>query len=413
MNVKLAEARALDPALEPIAYRLTDYAYLKLLVADESIEVEKGEVKRIGIEPLDLPPSTIFSTLSVIRHALGIVLDIHGSTEIGESKTLRGVSFLPIETGFVEKGDLLGVIKVFILGREPELRMVESQLSTRDIQIVYKTDGELKREQARVSEMWYRRWHIAEWHPLIAEQDITISKGKPELVKIYPVEVPANTIPVPLFIMRNAYGVVLDLHLHGKPKKIEKNRTTSKALFMPVFDGEIRKGDIIGILNIYNISVEERTRSLIRYLLKTFKGNLVFWKGERVQRKEFEIKPFQFKRSSMGRLEPLISAENKKLEANEVDTIKIEEIDLPACTIVQPLAGRSHPAGVVLDVFSREPPRKVEEEKRIDQVVFLPYSDFEIKKGELLGMVNVYHVTVLYEPEMFILKHGGLFPSKQ
>jgi|Deesub1362A_J573_1020465.scaffolds.fasta_scaffold00100_80 hypothetical protein len=396
---------------EPIAYRLTNYAYLKLLVADESVEVKRGKVRRIKIEPFGVPPSTISSTLSVIRHAYGIVLDVHGSTET-EELTLNEASFLPIEDGFVEEGDLLGVIKVFILGKVPELRMVENQLSKRNIQIVYKTNGELRREKAKVSEMWYRRWHFAEWCPLIAEQDAMVTKGEPKLIEISSVEIPANAIPVPLFIMRNAYGVVLDLYLRGKPKKIEENRTVSKALFMPVFDGEIQKGDIIGILNIYNISVGERSKSIIKYLLKTQRGNLVFWKGERVLRKEFEIKPFQFKRSLMGRLEPLISTENKELKANEVDTIKIEKIEFPASTIVQPLTGKNHPGGVILDVFSKEPPRMVEDEKRVDQAVFLPYKDLEIKKGEVLGMVNVYHVTVLYEPETFVLKHGGLFPAK-
>ena len=218
MNAKLLGALP----LEPVAYRLTNYAYFKLLVADESTEVKRGEVKRIGIEPLNLPQSTISSTLSVISHALGVVLDVHGSAEIEEPKRLVEVSFLPIEDGVVEEGDLLGVIKVFILGREPELRMVENQLFEREIKIVYRTDGELRREKAKVSEMWYRRWHLAEWCPLIAEQDLTVTKGELELIEISPMEIPANTIPVPLFIMRNACGVVLDLYLRGKPKKLRK-----------------------------------------------------------------------------------------------------------------------------------------------------------------------------------------------
>jgi hypothetical protein len=36
----------------------------------------------------------------------------------------------------------------------------------------------------------------------------------------------------------------------------------------------------------------------------------------------------------------------------------------------------------------------------------------KLSKGDLLGVINVYHVTVLYEPEAFILKHGGLFPVR-
>ncbi|MBO8182508.1 MAG: DUF22 domain-containing protein [Archaeoglobus sp.] len=383
------------------------------MVAAEDVGVKRGRVKRIGIEPIDLLPSTISSILSVVRHALGMVLDVRDvrdSMNIDEPKRLEEVYFLPIENGFVKEGDLLGVIKVFILGKEPELRMVENQLSKREIKIAY-TNGGIRRTAVKVSEMWYRRWHLAEWIPLISDEDVNVKKGNPILIRISSIEIPGNTIPVPLFIMRNAYGIVLDLHLHGRPKKIEENRTVSEVLFMPVFDGEVQRGDILGVLNVYNVSVGERSKSLMKYLLRSFKGNLVYWKGDEVLRKEFEIKPFHFKRSSMGRIEPVLAAESKELKADNLEVIKIEEIDFPAGTIVQPLIG-TNGSGTLLDVFTKGPLKMVEDEKRVDRAVFLPYRDMEIREGDLLGMINVYHVTILYEPETLVLKHGGLFPMR-
>jgi hypothetical protein len=65
--------------------------------------------------------------------------------------------------------------------------------------------------------------------------------------------------------------------------------------------------------------------------------------------------------------------------------------------------------GAILDVFSPEPPKMVEEEKRINRAVLLPYVNARIDEGDLLGRINIYHVTVLYMPEAFILRHGGIF----
>jgi hypothetical protein len=393
--------------MEPIAYKLTNYAYFKLLVASQEVEVKNGFVERIGIEPIYLPPNTFCSILSVIRHGLGIVLDVYCPKGIGEEGKIKEVTFLPIEDGLIQSGDLLGVIKVFILGKEPELRKVENQLSRREVNLAYKIGEELRREKATVSEMWYRRWHLAEWLPLIANEDLRIEKGKPLLIDISPIEIPANTIPVPLFIMRNAYGIVLDLFLQGRQKRVEEDRTVSKALFMPVSSGEVMKGDVLGILNVYNISVGERSRSLLRYLTKIKRGFIVYKRDGHVLRKEFEFKPFQFKRSSMGRIEPIIAAERKEVGANRLEVVEIEEIDLPSCTIVQPTVGSD--LGAILDVFSHELPKMVEEEKRINQAVLLPYKNANIVEGDLLGWINIYHITVLYMPEAFILRHGGIF----
>jgi hypothetical protein len=399
----------------PLAYKLTNYAYMKLLVADENVEVEKNKITRIKIEKVSLPPYTISSTLNIVRHASGIVLDVHENkvSKMREPKRLEEVSFLPLEYGKIRKGDLLGVIKIFVMGiSPPELRMIENQLQKRDVYLVYRRNDEIHRDRVLVSENWYRRWHTAEWYPVIADESTEVTAGKSMIMKIKPVEIPANTIPVSLYIMRNAFGSVLDLVLEGRPKKIEESRTISKAIFIPVFDGRIERGDILGILNVYHISIGERAKTLMKYLIKSLRGNLVYWREKEVVRKEIDIKPFSFKRSSMGRLEPLISAETKSLKANRADIIRIEEMDLPAGVIVQPLNGRNHPFGFVLDVFSPDPPRKVEDEKRINRAVFLPSQDGVIEKGDQIGVVNVYHVSVFYESESFIERHKGLFPSR-
>lgn len=74
---------------------------------------------------------------------------------------------------------------------------------------------------------------------------------------------------------------------------------------------------------------------------------------------------------------------------------------------------KNHAIGVVLDVASFEPLKRVEDDKRITSAIFLPLMDGEIKKGELLGVLNVYHVSVFKEPDFFLARYRQLFPEKR
>ena len=418
--------------VSPAVFKMVGYAYWKILSADEDVEVKKNEVSIVKIKEILLPSNTIVSPLSIMRHGLGVVLDAYEEkpSRVEEAKKLVAVAFLPIEDGEIKKGDLLGVVKVFIVGVMPiemiskvklpedigiehSEKLLKFSIKSENVNMVYRMNGEVVREQKEVSEYWYSRWHVAEWYPLIADEDLLVQPGKLELVKIKNLEIPPETIPVPLSIMRHAYGTVLDVYHSGKPKKIEESKSISKAIFMPVFSGEIKKGDIIGVLNIYYISVGERIRSLMRFLTQRVRGNLVYWRDKTVERKEIEMEPFSFKRSAIGRFEPLIAAENKKVRSNQVEVIEIEELEFPSGTILQPMTTKNHAIGVVLDVMSFEPLKRVEDDKRITSAIFLPLMDGEIKKGELLGVLNVYHVSVFREPDFFLARYRQLFPEKR
>lgn len=313
--------------VSPAVFKMTGYAYWKILVAEEDVNVKRNEVSVVKIKEILLPSNTIVSPLSIMRHGLGVVLDVceEKPSRVEDAKKLVNVVFLPIDDGVIKKGDLLGVVKVFIVGVMPiemigkvkletghSEKLLKFSIRSEKVNMVYRTNGEIVREQKEVSEYWYSRWHVAEWYPLTADEDLNVQPSKLELVRIKNLEIPPETIPVPLSIMRHAYGTVLDVYHPGEPKKIEESKNISKAIFMPVFNGEIEKGDIIGVLNVYYISVGERIRSLMRFLTQRVKGNIVSWKGKKVERKEIEMDPFSFKRSSIGRFEPLIAAEDKK-----------------------------------------------------------------------------------------------------
>ncbi len=402
---------------ETLNFKTADYAYWKLLIADEDTTVEKNKIKLIKIRDVQLPPHTIVSPLSIMRHGLGVVLDVYGENtrKIEEEKTLKAVTFLPIDNGTIKRGDLIGVVKVFVVGvsrkKKIEVPTVNIEMKSYDVNIVYRTNGEIVREKERVSEYWYRRWHIAEWYPLIADESLDVKPGEVELIKIQPLEIPPNTIPVPLSIMRHALGTVLDVYHTSKPKRIEDRKTVTKAVFMPVFEGRIEKGDIIGILNVYYISIGERIINLMRHLTTKLKAKLVYWENEKIKRSEIEVEPFSFKRSPIGTFEPLIASESRSVKAGKVEIIRVEGVEFPSGTIVQPLTGMNHENGIVLDVLSFGKPKLVEEDKEVSFAVFLPIKDGEVKKGDLLGVLCVYNVAVFHEPEFFLARYRNLFAT--
>ncbi len=106
--------------VSPISYRTAPYAYWKLLVANENTEVRKGEVTLIEMEKVRIPGNTIVSPLSIMRNEMGTVLDVYESypprIRIEDPKEIEQAAFLAVKDGEIKKGDLLGVVKVFIVG---------------------------------------------------------------------------------------------------------------------------------------------------------------------------------------------------------------------------------------------------------------------------------------------------------
>ncbi len=393
-----------------LSFKSAKTAYWKLLVANESLKVSKGEIFRVNVEKIRLPPNTVVSPLAIKRHYAGIVVDVEEDRpeKIDGERNVDFVYFLATRDGDIEKGDLLGVVKVYPIKTAPAEMIGKVEAPDVNIRMERKSvkmATESGRKESVVEEMWYRRWNVAEWFPIIADEDKEVEKGKIEEVRIKMIELPPNTIPVPLHIMRNAYGTILDLEATSL-KKVEERNLINKVYFLPVFPGEIRRGDLLGVLNIYYISVGERSAQLLRYLTEKVRARMTYWVDEwKVESKEIEIEPLSFKRSPIGLIEPIYAAESKKLKKGVPEVVKMEMLEFPSGTIIQPISGKSRHPALLVDVMSFEPPKLVEEDKKITHAVIYPAEDVDIRKGDYLGMIIVYNVSVLMEPYFFLKRH--------
>ncbi|MDK2796320.1 MAG: hypothetical protein PWQ22_630 [Archaeoglobaceae archaeon] len=380
-------------------------AFWKVLVAGESKEVYRGRIDRLKVEEVWLPPNTMIAPLNIARHAFGTTINVYTErlANIEEDKKIVEVVFASFDNGKVEKGDVVGVLKVFPSHIfDLELKEVRFPLKRLNASMVYRDDNEIKRSEISFSEGEYARWHIGEWVPLVSEESLELKKGEVTRIKIRRVEIPEETIPTPLSISRNAFGSVLDVLAFGRPRKVEERRVISETIFMPYFNGFVQPGDLLGVLNIYYVSTG-MWKSLMFQTFSPTSANLVYWKNRDVVRKKIDINPFFFKRSEIATFEPVVADEDKKLEAG-VNIVRIKEIIIPGGTIIQPLSGINKSECILLDLFS-EKPLLVEEDKFINRAAVYAFEETSVKEGALLGAVAVYNVSILLQPELFFAKY--------
>jgi len=246
----------------------------------------------------------------------------------------------------------------------------------------------------------YKMAPVTQWKNLIAGEDVEVEKGKPVIVKVKTFEIPENTIVGPLNIMRHALGTVIDVVECGIPGRVEEEKCISQVLFIPIEDGEIKAGDLLGVLKVFFI----RTGLLSRIpLIKPPKVELreeiedvtLVWRDNgNIYREKTRTRVFGYTRSHVGVWELLVADETVRVNKGDVVRIRVKEVRLPPNTVVVPLSFMRNAFGTVLDVVQLGRPRKVEEPKKIEQAIFLAVEDGVIEEGDLIGVINVYFVGV-------------------
>ncbi len=393
----------IDVELAPFGYKMAPVTQWKTLIADEEVCVERGEPTIIKIKTVEVPENTIVGPLHIMRHALGTVIDVvecgvPGRVE--DEKCIRHVLFLPVDSGEVKEGDLVGVLNVVfvrtgLLSRLIKLKTprVELREEITEANLTWRDNGNVFREKYTTEVFWYTTSFIGVWETVIAAETVKVRKGEVVRVKIKEINLPPNTVIVPMGVTFNAYGSLVDLVELGKPSKVEESKTIRQAIFLPVSDGVIEEGDLLGVINVYYVGLKNTKTAPIEK--KPEKVGLVYRSGEGIVRKEIIVEPFVYRLSHDARWELIISKEDREIKRGEPCVISIEPVRLPKNTITYPFSIMRHAFGAFLDVYLHGPPKKVEDEDRtVRKVVFLPVLDGRVKKGEILGILNIYHVNL-------------------
>ncbi len=92
------------------------------------------------------------------------------------------------------------------------------------------------------------------WEMLISAGDLAVKKGDVIQIPIKKTVVYENTISLPCAFCHHALGTVLNVQSEGVAL-VESKRNISSIVFLPILDGMIEKGDLLGVINVFPIIV--------------------------------------------------------------------------------------------------------------------------------------------------------------
>lgn len=121
-----------------------------------------------------------------------------------------------------------------------------------------KIGGETEKQEVEAFSYGFTVGPHGEWEMLIAKEDKEVKKNELVNIKIEEIELPPKAMVLPCNIMRHALGIVSSLAAVGEPKNVEERRVLDEALFHPICDGVVNRGDLLSVVNIFYASVERR-----------------------------------------------------------------------------------------------------------------------------------------------------------
>lgn len=244
----------------------------------------------------------------------------------------------------------------------------------------------------------FRTAPITQLKPLIASEDVTLEKGKPAVIDVETLAIPNNTMVGPLHGFGHAAGSVTDVLECGIPLRVEDEKCVNQVVFLPVEDGDVKKGDLLGVLKVFFIKTSTLSKLFsvgepkVSLIIEDREVNLVWKEDGKVFRERTRTKDITYNRTHIAIWEPIIADEDIDFESGEILRVKIRDVKIPSNTVIVPIGYRMNPYGSVIDVRYSGKPRKIEEMKVVQHAMFLSIEDGSIKKGDLLGAMALYFI---------------------
>jgi hypothetical protein len=122
------------------------------------------------------------------------------------------------------------------------------------INIVSTQNGELKSSKVEATPYEFTMAARAKWEMVIADEDMTIGTGRFEKIKVKQIMIQKDTLALPCAFNHHALASVIKLA--GKSESstpVEKDRYVEMAYILGISSGEIKKGDLLAVFNVFPI----------------------------------------------------------------------------------------------------------------------------------------------------------------
>jgi hypothetical protein len=403
-----SEGSAQGIVRETVNAKITDFkmntsAAWKLVVSDESKKLKTGKPEILNIQKIKLPRKALAKPLSILRHPSAVIvglMECEKPSLVEEEKCIERVILYPVKDFEVESGDLIGVFEVqFVetgLLKGVKSREISGIGEVREANMVFDDDGTIHRRKITAPGFEYRMSPCAYWIPIVSRERRDVQRGKVTRLRIREISLPPNTIVKPLCGLSHALGVIIEVV--GDVKLVEEVRRVREVIFVPLGDGVIEDGDLLGALDVHYISTKEK---VVQFQESEFqKVKISYTDDGEVKRKETIANAVGYMRTFSGYWIPIVSEEDVDVRAGEITTIKVRDIFIPEYTVVSPIHVPNHATGCILNIKT-EMPKKIEERKSVSEVIFLPVLDEKIEKNDLLGSLSVHNIYFTWDLLLF------------
>jgi len=132
------------------------------------------------------------------------------------------------------------------------------------VNIVSRDKGKVNRKKVKASPYEFTIATRAKWEMVIADEDVTIGAGKLERIKVKEVNVQKDMIAIPCAFSHHPLVSVIKVATRDGPAPVETDRIINAAYVLGQESGEIKKGDLLSVLNLYPIMfTREATKPVI------------------------------------------------------------------------------------------------------------------------------------------------------
>jgi len=121
------------------------------------------------------------------------------------------------------------------------------------VNVVSRKNGKVTRKKVKASPYEFTIATRAKWEMVIADEDITIGAGKLERVKVKEIKVQKDMLAIPCAFSHHPIISVVKVATKEGPSPVEVDRTINVAYVIGQESGEINKGDLLSVLNLYPI----------------------------------------------------------------------------------------------------------------------------------------------------------------
>lgn len=121
------------------------------------------------------------------------------------------------------------------------------------VNVVSRNNGKVNRKKVKASPYEFTIATRAKWEMVIADEDVTIGAGKLERIKVKEVNVQKDMLAIPCAFSHHPLVSVIKVATRDGPAPVETDRIINAAYVLGQESGEVRKGDLLSVLNLYPI----------------------------------------------------------------------------------------------------------------------------------------------------------------